>query len=243
MSAWGLLVALACLSLVLRFGWYKWAEASSTNSAPEQRFGSAARFFYFFGLPYLAIITGVLPPRFLGLKGLENFISINLSEGWTTTIAGLQKAVTMLLVEGLADGSLMIGVSLAALLVLVGLRLGLARLDLTLAINPQVSVLDTLYDCLHWAFYRGIFWVITGDLYLGVVGGLTWVMVERALVVWTQKDWQVQRLYFLTNTIILILTSTIFFFSPNLWLLGPVHLVLVTIAISRPPRAFVREVA
>jgi hypothetical protein len=148
-----------------------------------------------------------------------------------------------LLLEGLADGSLMIGVGLAALILLVGLRLGLARLDLTFAIDPHASVLDTLYDCLHWAFYRGIFWVITGDLYLGVVWGLAWVMVERALVVWTQKDWQVQRLYFLTNTIILILTSTIFFYSPNLWLLGPLHLVLVTIANSRPRRGLMSGAA
>ena len=243
MSAWGPLIALACASLILRLGWHRWAEASSANNAAGQRLGSAARFFYFVGLPYLAIITGLLAPRFLGLKGLENFISINLSEGWATTIAGLQKATTILLLEGLADGSLMIGVGLAALLLLVGLRLGLARLDLMLATGPHPSISDTLYVCLHWAFYRGIFWVITGDLYLGVVWGLAWVMVERALVVWTHNDWQVQRLYFLTNTIILILTSTIFFYSPNLWLLGPLHLVLVAIANSRPRRDFVREVA
>lgn len=243
MSTWGPLVALACVSLVLRVGWRKWAEAGSEYSTSGQRLGSAARFFYFVGFPYVAIITGVLPPRFLGLKGLEYFISINLSEGWTRTVADLQKAITMLLLEGLVDGRMMIGAGLTALLVLIGLRLGLARLGLGLAAGPNISISDTLYDCLHWAFYRAIFWVITGDLYLGVVWGLAWVMVEGVLVAWAQKDWPVQKLYYLTNTIILILTSTIFFYSPNLWLLGLVHLLLVTITNLHLQRDPVRGIA
>jgi hypothetical protein len=42
---------------------------------------------------------------------------------------------------------------------------------------------------------------------------------------WIQKNRRQQRL--LINIIILILTATVFFYSPNLWLLWPVHLAMV----------------
>ncbi|MBI1881890.1 MAG: hypothetical protein HYR94_27260 [Chloroflexi bacterium] len=69
---------------------------------------------------------------------------------------------------------------------------------------------------------------------MGVIWGLVWVMVEWTLWTWAQRDGQVQNLYVLTNLIILILTSTIFVYSPNLWLLWPIHGGLVAIANFRP---------
>lgn len=229
-----LLFALACVSPALLVWWRLWAKTNSEQPFGGQRLNSAVRFCYFIGLPYLVVTTGVLPPRFLGLKGLENFISIRVTEGVAVTLADLQKAVTVLLLESLVDGRAIIGVGLLALLMLIGLRLGLARLGLELAADAQRSTLDALYNCLHWAFYRGIFWVITGDLYSGVVWGAVWVIGEGALVAWTQKDWQNQSLYYLTSTIILILTATIFYYSPNLWLLSLVHLGLVAVINAHP---------
>jgi hypothetical protein len=174
------------------------------------------------------VIAGILPPRFLGLKGLENFVSIN----------ELQKALTLLLLEVLVDGSVVIGVGLIALLLLVGIRLGLAQAGLGFGYNP--SALDTVYDSLHWAFYRAIFWLMSGDLYLGLVWGIAWVLLEWALLAWVQKNWPAQQQQFLMKTIILILTSVIFFYSPNLWLLWPIHWVMAVIVSSQLPGRIVR---
>lgn len=241
MSEYGPAMALAILSLALPVGWSwlkgKRIKAGVGQMINEQWWNPAARFFYWVGLPYLAIISGVLPPRFLGLKGLENFISISLTGDFS---AELQKAVTIMLLEGVIDGNVMLGVGLAALLILTGIRLGLAQLGLGLGAGyHDASVLDTVYDSLHWAFYRAIFWVITGDLYLGVVWGAAWQLLEWALSAWVQKSWPAQKQHFLTNTIILILTSMIFFYSPNLWLLWPVHLALVAIVTLRLHREMV----
>jgi hypothetical protein len=222
MNQLGGAVILAILSLALPVGWFwlKGTRLKAGQAINEQWVSSAARFFYFVGLPYLAMIAGILPPRFLGLKGLENFVSIN----------ELPKALTVLLLEILVDGSIVIGVGLIALLLLAGIRLSLARAGLGLGYYP--SALDTVYDSLHWAFYRAIFWLLTGDLYLGLVWGIAWVLLEGALLAWVQKSWPAQQQQFLTKMIILILTSVIFFYSPNLWLLWPIHWAMVLIVRS-----------
>jgi hypothetical protein len=203
------LAGLALLSLALPAGWAWWQKRQTS----EQWLSSTARFFYGIGLPYLAVIAGLLPPRFLGLKGLETIMALDLNG------ASLQKAVTLLLLECLADGGIVIRLGLAALLLALGLRWGLARLGLK-PLAARLSLLEILYDGLHWAFYYAIFWALSGDLYLGVIGGLLWVLLEGALVAWVQRDEPTPRL---SKTVILILTATIFFYAPNLWLLWPVH--------------------
>jgi hypothetical protein len=234
MSEYGQAVALAIFSLVLPVGWSwlkgKWVKVGTKQVINEPWVNALARFFYFVGLPYLAVIFGVLPPRFLGLKGLENFVSTHLSGDFS---AGLQKAVTVMLVEGLVDASVMMGIGLVALLILAGIRLGLAQMGLELGAGYHASVLTTVYDSLHWAFYRAIFWLVTADLYLAIVWSIAWLLLEWGLVAWVQKNWPAQQPHFLTNTIILILTSTLFFYSPNLWLLWLIHLALVALVTLR----------
>ncbi|MCK6624035.1 MAG: hypothetical protein L6R45_02540 [Anaerolineae bacterium] len=208
-----ILAGLALLSLALPVGWAWWQKRQGEAGINEQWLSVTARFIYGIGLPYLAVIAGLLPPRFLGLKGLETIMALDLNG------ASLQKAVALLLLECLADGGMVIRLGLAALLLALGLRWGLARLDLK-PLASRLSVLEILYDGLHWAFYYAIFWALTGDLYLGVIGGLLWVLLEGALVAWVQRDEPTPRL---SKTVILILTATIFFYAPNLWLLWPVH--------------------
>lgn len=204
-----LLAGLALLSLALPAGWAWWQKRQTS----EQWLSSTARFFYAVGLPYLALIAGLLPPRFLGLKGLETIMALDLNG------ASLQKAVTLLLLECLVDGGIVIRLGLAALLLALGLRWGLARLGLK-PLASRLSVLEILYDGLHWAFYYAIFWALTVDLYLGVIGGLLWVLLEGALVAWVQRGEPTPQL---SKAVILILTAAIFFYAPNLWLLWPVH--------------------
>jgi hypothetical protein len=187
---------------------------------------SVAVFIYFVGLPYLALILGILTPRLLGLTGLEHFTLIN----WDSPALAvqLQQATTLLLVTWLLDSSTALLAGLAALLVMRGVWLTLAHRGVALP-RVQGSALWILYDALHWAFYRAIFWFMTDSLYLGVVLGAGVVVLEWLLVYWPHRRQTTYQQQFMVNTIILLLTATNFYYSPNLWLLLPVHWLLVMI--------------
>jgi hypothetical protein len=240
----GLAGGLAFVSLALPTGWY-WLKKRSSKTQSwqklEQRWlGRAAEFFYFVGLPYLALLSGLLTPRLLGLKGLEHFALISASDfSVVSFVAGVQKAITLVLVEWLVDSGVMIVTGLTALMILGGVTLGLAR-DGIRAGTLQSSVIDTIYHTLHWAFYWAIFWLITGDLYLGVVLGAGLVILEWGLITWLQKGWQTQQSPFSMDVIILILTSAIFFYRPNLWLLWPIHWAMVALVKNKQLLNFVK---
>jgi hypothetical protein len=230
----GLAGGLAFVSLALPTGWY-WLKKGQSKTQSwqnlEQRWlGRTAEFFYFVGLPYLALLFGLLTPKLLGLKGLEHFALISTSNLSMVSLAvGAQKAITLMLVESLVDSGVMIGAGLIGLIILGGITLGLARYGISVG-TFQTSVVDTIYYCLHWAFYRAIFWSMTGDLYLGVVLGGGLVMLEGGVIIWLQQGRPAQLSSpFLMEVIILILTSAIFFYCPNLWLLWPIHLAMVVL--------------
>lgn len=240
----GLAGGLAFVSLALPTGWYWLKKRPSKTQAwqkLEQRWlGRAAEFFYFVGLPYLALLSGLLTPRLLGLKGLEHFALISTSDfSVVSFVAGVQKAITLVLMEWLVDSGVMIVIGLTALIILGGVTLGLARHGIRVG-TLQSSVIDTIYHTLHWAFYWAIFWLITGDLYLGVVLGAGLVILEWGLTTWLQKGWQTQQSPFSMDVIILILTSAIFFYRPNLWLLWPIHWAMVALVKNKQLLNFVK---
>ena len=179
-----------------------------------------ARFFYYIGLPYFAMIAGLLTARSLGLAGLEHFSLIGLDP---------QRAALLLAVEWVLDSRLTILAGLAALVLFGGVLAHLARSGLVLPASPGFSGLAAVYDSAHWAFYRAICWTLTADLYLAVVAGAGLVLLEWLLAARVQPGRPDPACLWL-KTIILILTSTIFYFSPNLWLLVPFHLALVGLA-------------
>lgn len=230
----GATIGLAILSLALMLGWHRFERNQANNqfrqlvAVPWAR--GAAIFFYFVGIPYLALILGILPPRLLGLKGLEYFVLIDWNGDFLA--AQIQQASTLMLLEWLLDSSATILAGLAAILFLIAIRISLTYHGIALTLNRETT-LFTIYYGLHWAFYRAIFWSLTDDLYLGVVLGLGFVLLEWSLTSWLQGQWLAYKEQFLINTIILILTSTIFFYSPNLWLLWPIHLLLVAIINGR----------
>jgi hypothetical protein len=232
MSERGILITLAILTVMLPLGGLWWQSRQLKIGAEpeitEQWLRAAARFFYGVGLPYLGLITGLLPPRYLGLKGLENLALIS----WGSNLADLQKAASIIWLECLVDAAVFIRIGLLALLLLAGIKLGLAHLGFG-PIGPAPALLDTIYESLHWAFYRAIFWLITADLYLGVTGGIAWVLLEGMLIAWAQRSWPVQKPYFLAKMLILVLTSVIFFYVPNLWLLGPIHYLFAAVLASQ----------
>ena len=191
----------------------------------------AAVFIYFIGLPYLALILGILTPKLLGLTGLEHFTLIN----WDAPALALQlqQAVTLLLITWLLDINTTLLAGLLALLLMEGIWLNLTRYGLACP-QVQTPVIWILYNALHWAFYRALFWFITGSLYLGVVLGTGVIIVEWMVAGWQHRQQTARQQQFIANTIILLLTATVFYYSPNLWLLLPVHwLMVMTVNRSR----------
>jgi hypothetical protein len=83
---------LAVVSLALWPGWVWLTRQPESWRNLQQRWpGRAAEFFYFVGLPYLALIFGLLPPRLLGLKGLEYLLSISTM----SSLADLRQALIL----------------------------------------------------------------------------------------------------------------------------------------------------
>lgn len=212
-----LLAGLGLLSIGLYAGW-AWLAG---RFRPPPGLAQLARFFYFIGLPYFALIAGLLTARSLGLRGLEHFSLIGLDP---------QRAALLLAVEWVLDSRFTILAGLAALAVFGGVLVHLARSGLVLPASPPgFSGLETVYDGVHWAFYRAILWTLTADLYLAVVAGAGLVLLEWALAASVQPR-RPDPTPLLLKTIILLLTAAVFYFSPNLWLLVPVHLALVGLA-------------
>ncbi len=182
--------------------------------------GRAARFFYGVGLPYLAVVGGLLTTRLLGLKGLEYFGLVNPAQPG----AQIRQATVLMLLEWLVDIRAALLAGGVALVILAALLLSLRRHGLRPEAVPALSGVDTVYDALHWAFYRAALWSITGQLYLGVVLGAGLVILEWLAGAWLAGEWPRQRWL---NMMVLVLTAAVFFYSPNLWLLWPLHLAMV----------------
>lgn len=229
MSQQGWAGGLILFSLLLSVGWVWLKNKRVNDQVEEQWLGRTAQFFYFVGVPYVGIVLGIVPARLLGLKGLENFVLVDLAGvPFQQIVAEIQYAFVLILLEWLVDSRATIIAGLMALILLGGIQLGLVRWAIGVGTGSHPSILRIIYDGLHWAFYRAIFWLITDDLYLGVVLGASLVILEWMLVAWLQKNGQAQQ-QLLMNIIILILTAAVFFYSPNLWLLWPVHLAMVII--------------
>lgn len=211
-----MLAGLGLLSVGLYAGW-AWLDGRPERFRPAPGLVLLARFFYFIGLPYFAMIAGLLTARSLGLVGLEHFGLIGLD---------LQRAALLLAVEWVLDSRLAIPAGLAALAVFGMVVVHLGRSGLALPPSPAFSGLNAVYDSAHWAFYRAIFWTLTGDLYLAVVAGAGLALLEWALAACVQPYRQ-EGAQLRLKAMILMLTSAVFFFSPNLWLLVPAHLAMV----------------
>ena len=228
------MIGVLLLSTVLRIVgqrlWRTKIHPDSGRNFPEQWPAGLVRFFYFVGLPYVVVISGMLSSRLLGLGGLEYFIFVTWAPDlW---LIQLQQALMLMLLSWLLDSRSLVPLGLAALLSLTFLKSGLVRQQIDCCI-ARSSSLDTVYEGVHWAFYRAIFWSITDNLYLGVVLGTVYIAFEGVVghKMWQQQPSQQQS--FLMNMIILILIALLFFYVPNLWLLLPIHVAMI--AVVRTP--------
>lgn len=178
----------------------------------QRWFRDTAEFFYFAGLPYGALVWGIITPQALGLKGLENFTLISATSFW----ADLQTAFTLLLVESLLDLSPMLGAGLAALLVMGATALILTHYGVDI---PWPGAQTIIYHTLHWAFYWALFWNITQDQYLGIILGVGWIILEWFLVACIKRQQLIYQPQYLVELMILMPAAALFFYWANLWLL------------------------
>lgn len=225
---WGLL-ALLIVSSGLPVAWGQFSQSQPKAVDRHYPFKGIARFLYFVGIPYAAVLLGLLTLDQLGLTGLSSF---NLIDWSGNLLLELQQATTLMLLSWLLDSGMAIVAGGVALLLFFAVRWGMARQGLGRPSLP-VSPVEITYHALHWAFYRAIFWGITGDLYLGVVLGVVAVFLEWLLIIKIRGEFSLSPATLL-NGMILLLTATAFFYSPNLWLLLPFHWGMVAVTNRRP---------
>ena len=205
------------------------------------------RLVYFIGVPYATLILGVLPARYLGLVGLDR-LSVGFGglvfrgAGRQHVLASIREAASLTVLDWLPDVAPMAGLTGMMLLLLSITWLGYAWLKGRVApaeAETAPSPFDaqevppapgTVYRAVHWSFYRGAAWLLTGDLYLGVMGGILLVGGEWLLdPIWTARVRRAPTVdERLTEAGLLIATSVMFLFVPNLWLLIPAHWLLAT---------------
>jgi hypothetical protein len=205
---------------------------------------SVLRFVYYIGLPYIALVLGVVPTRYLGLVGFD-WLQVGDFPGGLESgvVAGLRDYLSLVLLNWLPGVGTIAGLGVVMLLFLSLMWWGYAHFrgrvvaDLgigTLSPREETSlgVMQVIYQAVHWSFYRGAIWLLTDDLYLGVTGGIILVGVE-----WMLDPGWVKRLrrplageMLLIDASVLIASAVIFFFVPNLWLLIPIHWLLAAVS-------------
>jgi hypothetical protein len=199
---------------------------------------SVLRFGYYVGLPYIALILGVMPGRYMGLVGLgQPQDSLSVSE--SGFLAPLRDYLALVILNWLPDLGTVVALGAVTLLFLSLTWFGYAYLrgyvESGGGIGPsshrgdyRLGVLQVIYQAVHWGFYRGAVWLLTDDLYLGVIGGIILVGGEWMLDAGCVHKARHARAgeVFRIDASVLVATSLIFFFVPNLWLLIPVHWLL-----------------
>jgi hypothetical protein len=213
----GWLVAILFLSPALRAGG-NFLNQKSPRAFPDVA-GQIARFCYFVGIPYVVIVTGLLSPRLFGLTGLEYLLLVD----WSPAMGpeALQQAILLWGVNILLDAPSALLAGGTALLLVWLIRRSLVTNGVVFH-NPPATLLDVVYLGLHWALYRAILWQLTGDLYNAVVMGALFALAEEVLMAWLDR-----RMLLASSapvqTIMIVLTAVIFYYSPNWWLLLPFH--------------------
>jgi hypothetical protein len=234
------LVAYGFLSIIL---WMVAAQLARRRDIPLARrlstgwAASILRFAYYVGLPYTALVLGVLPSRYLGLIGLDRLQTgaaggVEASLNAWRLLAQLRDAASLAVLDWLPGVGTLLNLGAVMLLLLSVAWLGYSRARRSLspgpggdgAPSPFPSLVQAGYQAIHWSFYRGVAWLLTDDLYLAAVGGILLVGVEWLLD--PSRMAGVQREESLIDASLLIATSVIFLFVPNLWLLVPVHWLL-----------------
>jgi hypothetical protein len=216
-------------------------EIAWVGSLSEGWAASVLRFVYYIGLPYVALILGVVPGRYLGLVG-PGRLREPVSGPTPTLLARVRDHLSLAFLSWLPDVGTIVGLGVIVMLFLGVIWLGYAHLrrivasgvritPVSLRVRKDPGLVRVIYQAVHWSFYRSAVWLLTDDLYLGVVGGILLVGAEWMLDSgWVACVRRAQtRDVLLVDASVLVATSVIFFFVPNLWLLLPIHMLFATV--------------
>ncbi|MCS7259230.1 MAG: hypothetical protein NZ765_00405 [Anaerolineae bacterium] len=197
------------------------------------------RFSYYIGFPYIALLLGALPARYLGLVGLEQLPhATELS-----TASGLAEPLRIAIAWVLHSWLPHLGQWAGLTIVMAGLLAAVWRLyryarhatqsnlpppDMSSSLGDLTALVTVVYAAVHWGFYRAGIWWLSDDLYLGVVGGVALVLTEWGLCAWLAgQPWRrLSSERSLVEASLLVTTATVFYYVPNLWLLIPTHWLL-----------------
>ncbi len=180
---------------------------------------------YAIGFPYFALTSGLVPARFLGLRGWDTLASAFFPQPVSQFLPNFFIAVGDTLYLWLSDfGSIITTFSILGGMFILFLTMLRKGTPITAIHRP--SAFETLFDAVHWGFYRAVLWRLMGNLYLSVLGGillvaLEWIAVARA----GRLSGQENRRFVLRFALGLI-GGIAFIFAPNLWLVGVAQWVL-----------------
>ena len=89
-------------------------------------------------------------------------------------------------------------------------------------------LVDLIYLQIHWAFYRSVLTLVTGDLYAGTFVGLGVVYLEWILNPFWRQGWREQSVAATrwVQSAMALVIAVAFFLSRNLWICLLVHGVL-----------------
>jgi hypothetical protein len=190
-----------------------------------------ARVIFLIGLPYIGLISGLVPARLLGLTGLEQMVSLSLGQPWPEVLLELQRVLGTLLLawQPMLGPFSLIGLTA---LILVALALWFNHELRQLPDTPPNNVLlrrlyasplAVVLDAVHWTFYRAVVWLLTGSLYVGTWGGLTLLSIELMAVSYFGQASPARQQQYLWQLVIATVTSVSFLFAPDFWLTVVLH--------------------
>ncbi len=186
---------------------------------------------YFLGLPYSALVSGLLPARFLGLKGLDILTNTNLFPLNQHTLFNLAMQLGNVLLLWLPDIGPLVSVGvLLSVLFFAYLWLYMRPVAFRLPTNTLFplyrSNFDILFDVVHWSFYRAVAWLAMGSLYLGIIVGTLMMVIEEVAASRVGRQPAIEQQRHLLRFAIGFLASVVFLFAPNLWLIFALQLIV-----------------
>ena len=174
----------------------------------------AVRFLYHIGIPYAALLRGIILPRFMGLTHVDwvkgvglgaalgggAFLLLALICWWyTRATTSLPPPTRKRLGANLGDDS----------------------------INGWGLLREAIYLQTHWAFYRSVAILLLDDYYIGAFLGFLLITLEWAINPAWREDlnspWRSANP--LMRWSMAFSTAIIFLFTRNLWVIVPIHWV------------------
>jgi len=182
-------------------------QASSMITLP-----AIAGFMYNIGLPYAALLAGVLTPETLGLTETHWLTSTGIATAMTAATGVMLWLYRRDLRRGLLENG--------------GSALPAAHASPL----PLVTAWRVAFRQAHWAFYRAAAIVLLGS-YTGVFGGCGLVLGEWTLNPAWRAGWSDERQrWSLTFDLALVFASAILFvYTRNAWLCVTMHTILALI--------------